>query len=385
MATQRSAVLPSASAAGRLHTAPCHRGRRAIDSEQAVAAATPSSVCTFCTRDGCKPDRSFHAFGAPLGVDHLLNTSCRANRELESHAIVPVTATSTTGVGRWFYYAAGCSDTAWPLGRTVVARNRWHALLVLAQRLLLNRGRRSSFRDAAELAAERIAQHNRTSGWSVGAVTRARHLLQRPNATLQWLLLESAKGIFGRATASDAPGSSCATGLSAYPERCMGDACTLKWKLVLGREGLLDEVSDQLLHEMASHGEVLDTIVLHQQLQGGFRSVHWTTEIWDVRHVAAKAVAVDAGTSPPRAAGPLHLNGTACVPSPCATCLACVGSALEVACNFRARQGYCDTDTWKDARRKQRRGVSPAICGSVNATGPAVNAMSGGMVCLPYW
>ena len=28
---------------------------------------------------------------------------------------------------------------------------------------------------------------------------------------------------------------------------------------------------------------------------------------------------------------------------------------------------------------KQRRGVSPAICGSVNATGPAVNAMSGGM------
>ena len=119
----------------------------------------------------------------PLTCRLLRNVSCTPNIELGvSHAWLPVTHTRVgSSVGLWFYYvrcvppsllalrlrllcgmhselrvnrhsplsikvytplpllckqARGCSDLAWDVGRTLIARNRAHLTLLLTARLL---------------------------------------------------------------------------------------------------------------------------------------------------------------------------------------------------------------------------------------------------------
>ena len=79
------------------------------------------------------------AFGFPRGVRYL-ETSGHINHELgRDHAWLPVTHTRTAQdslqVGLWFHYMRGCSDFAWNVGRTLLARNKCHAAVLLGQRV----------------------------------------------------------------------------------------------------------------------------------------------------------------------------------------------------------------------------------------------------------
>ena len=84
----------------------------------------------------------WQGFAAPRGI-LFSHSASRAdapiNAELGlSHALLPVAHTHTKSdsavVGLWFYYARGCSDAAWPVGRTLLVRNRCHAAVAVHQR-----------------------------------------------------------------------------------------------------------------------------------------------------------------------------------------------------------------------------------------------------------
>ena len=104
-----------------------------------------------CATKGAAAAGSWRPFLFPPGLVHLDNTATRCSVPAEA-AIWPVVHTEdkqAKTAGLWFYYAGSCSDLGWELGRTLRARNRVHAAILLEQLL----------RGGSEAAAtERVAE-----------------------------------------------------------------------------------------------------------------------------------------------------------------------------------------------------------------------------------
>ena len=85
----------------------------------------PARVCTFC--GDCPRTSTWHGFAMPYGTNWYRNVSCEAASELGvSHAWLPGVHTydlhqKWSLPGLWLYYARGCSDILWNVGRTLLA------------------------------------------------------------------------------------------------------------------------------------------------------------------------------------------------------------------------------------------------------------------------
>ena len=103
-------------------------------------------ICTYREADACASlhylgrgrynrtgGATWHSPVLPPSVDFLDAIPCEPADELgRSHAKLPVTHTTVLGEkspwrrrnGHWFFYARGCSDFAWDVGRTLLVQNR---------------------------------------------------------------------------------------------------------------------------------------------------------------------------------------------------------------------------------------------------------------------
>lgn len=144
---RRSDALYAAHArrvAGRMHTVrhnaplPPEQGPSNLD----VCLAKPWTDDT-CGQTVFNGNGTFSCFAAPRGIrfyNHAISSVRPVNAELgQDFARLTVSHTHTTQhpwqPGLWFYYARGCSDFAWDMGRTLLVRNRCHLAAVLEQRV----------------------------------------------------------------------------------------------------------------------------------------------------------------------------------------------------------------------------------------------------------
>ena len=370
------------------------------------------NVCTACSEARCSRvrylgrgnversvptggRRTWHAFGQPSNVDFLDGVACAPPVELESHAVVPVTHTrSGYAIGLWLYYARGCSDLGWDLGRTAVATNRVDLALKLIDRVRVRGVERSAGgqgspsvsedqgRDAHALAVDLALQlHRKHRRWASLVVHRAmssRHLAvsryfnkslramfnqslramvanrsaearstgredsvgRDDAAALALLLRDAARGLVG-GTARSIDGACHAHGdvdSNVSHRRCVG-ACSRRAAALAhvfaGDGSAMDVLNARLLRQLCGRRNQLDTAVLLRQPQG-MGSVRWATEIWDVRSLCERKGAL--------AAEPFYrwLNGSRCDPAPMhqwRVCMACNGSQLQrFGCGPRANQ-----------------------------------------------
>ena len=115
---------------------------------RAKDAAFKKTLCMACTADapccrkscGTAAGRIMHPFRFPPGNGYFKSKPCRAAPGLGlDHALLPVTHIGgpnkgpTDSGGLWFYYAPGCSDFLWDMGRTLLSRNRVHLAVQLEQ------------------------------------------------------------------------------------------------------------------------------------------------------------------------------------------------------------------------------------------------------------
>ena len=427
----------------------------------------------MCTTNGGR-DKSFswHPFRFPVGIDYLRSLPCAADPILGlDDAWLPVTHVGgpsrgpTDSGGIWFYYAQGCSDLLWHMGRTVLVRNRAHAAVRIEQMaasMEMARGTGAGDVAAANASAGALAHllglatttsssksrgststSTSAKGTRGGASARLSHELSSgsrdpaggfaitereavrrvaawigkrypkwaplgrargwagSNATIEYVLAEAARGLYGHCT----PPSFSPSG-KLRPCRC----ATNGTKPAASRRRLLaltpvcgDKVlslhSEPMLRRLP-----LDTLVLHKQPQGG-GNPSWTTEIWDLRGSPALSRHLENASAHPevvsraRWAGPGSLaaaataggtagtaggtagtaGGTAATvpraplsvsqwPATCEpsdswhTCFSCRGSHLERGCNgtvqhYRAH-GAC---YWQKLKRgKSAEPASPA-------------------------
>ena len=122
------------------------RVRPALRMARATAnhGATPPDVLPVCTywatatscptrtylgrgRYNESNEHSWHAYwGAPPRINFVANQSCAPHALLGHHnSLLPVTHRAVGAVkeiGLWFYFAQGCSDVAWSMGRTMLAK-----------------------------------------------------------------------------------------------------------------------------------------------------------------------------------------------------------------------------------------------------------------------
>ena len=209
------------------------RDRHLAGLQMSMAAA----VCTFCDAETCASlhylgrgrynrtgGATWHSPVLPPSVDFLDAIACEPAGELgRSHAKLPVTHTSVFGEkapwrrrnGLWFFYARGCSDFAWDVGRTLLVQNRYDLALTLEQRLRGGSRRAAVQRLAADLQRPRHAppatgirrrdwHESSVAVWASALVDRAMHANQsfmryfrRPgaNLSLATMLLDASRGI----------------------------------------------------------------------------------------------------------------------------------------------------------------------------------------------
>ena len=178
----------------------------------------------------------------------------------------------------------GCSDMTIDVGRTLLARNRCDAALLIEQR------RCQCTRDEA---VSRVARSLRSLSYGYNAREYA-DILRQAKAVLgtearddgyEWLLSECAAGVY------DEGASDCTTALldsstnysrvRAWPRRA--------WALAkAAAHPALDEVSTIALRALVGTPWQLDTIQLVEQPQS--RAITWAVEIWDVRLLADASV-----------------------------------------------------------------------------------------------
>ena len=357
-----------------------------------MVAADICKACGDCPRSTIppQPNATFGGFGVPLGIGFLEQRPCAPPAELGvDNAWLPATHTSqrtfAAGGGTWLYYAAGCSDLLWNVGRTLLVKNRCHAVVALEARL--NR--------TLHEAAMRVVR--RLPAWSKALVSQARRglktnsLVTLPRSIandtiaewalqMAWLLEEaSTHGVFWNGV----PDANCNPWAIKIDERC-NKQCKSRaftFSALCGTDDL-DHVLRRQLVELATTATPVDTIQFHQQPQGG-RSLRWLTEIWDVRAIDNKRNATSRPT-PPSSWGSrtVHHDGSAhyetygllvdsdmssrrpgaCLPSAnFSNCFACRGSKLDRLCEWRDWQSYCDEPQAK--ARAQARGYQSAMCG----------------------
>ena len=276
----------------------------------------------------------------PHGVSWLRNVSCVPNQELGlSHARLPVTHVHDRlpqRAGLWFYYARGCSDLTWHVGRTLRARNRYHATVLLHQRL---------FNTSYSAAIERVTRTLRSRNM-LGRRGEAALLAEARRHLGAWLVRELARGIFGshRAECNASPRAVGGTCVGACLRRAMGLSRALQ-----GQNALFDRYNAELMQRLSGSDLELDTLQLEQQPQGG-GSTLWATEIWDRRRIDLR------NTSRLMASQRIgRLDGALCVPSRISSaCLSCDKSELERRCLERDMQPHCAPRS--RARRSHRCG-----------------------------
>ena len=253
----------------------------------------------------------WQGFAAPRGI--LFSRSANragapVNAELGlSHALLPVVHThahsDSAVVGLWFYYARGCSDAAWPVGRTLLVRNRCHAAVAVHQRA--QRPRHSWDQAVSQVAASLSQASTRLALNGLGPI-RALDI-----SAMRAALDECARG--NLSAARPAP-------------------------LALAAHTALDFVTAASLRSLRGTPRELDTVQMYRQPQGdpGTNGMRFATEIWDVRNLMAEKLGQPHPAQSAERPRLAWLNGSVCPLSPTwASCLACKGSQLELACAFR--------------------------------------------------
>ena len=223
--------------------------------------------------------------------------------------------------GLWYYFALGCSDVFWNTGRTLAARNRAHAAVLLA--------RRQGHTAAAAFVARTL----------LSAGVWRQLLVDYPafrNLTVSALasfVCEMSAGII------DAPAGG--EGAEALPAR---ENAKLEWLLM--QSSWLDGLNTEL-----ARGAGIDSLQLLMQPQGNFereRTPHaWTVELWDVRAYEQGQLLPSRALEANRSALASHLRGadgqpcrTACW---AACCVACYNSPTTLrACS--AQRGMDDVE-----------------------------------------
>ena len=266
-----------------------------------------------------------HPFNAELGQDH---------------AWLPVTHTRTAQdplqIGIWFHYMRGCSDTTWPMGRTMLTRNKcdtavqlemraysvsWDvALQRISHRLIFDR--HASYRNPVQQSALKLPENDDGSE-NVQETARA--------------IGRCANGVFGHDASG--PIGQC-NDMSRDPLKSAKVFACFRNKdpaMLLAELNIFDFVSGDILHrDLRNTSLALDTIQNHNRcdpttpsavLENGFCGGF--VELWDVRDFSGS-----------RQTGVLgHLNGTACELSPnWPQCFSCRGSESEASCGFKCSQ-----------------------------------------------
>lgn len=242
----------------------------------------------------------------------------------------------TDSGGIWFYYAPGCSDLLWEMGRNILTRNRAHASVVIEQRHALVEGtERISDYEATRRVALFIEK--RYPKW--GPLGRARSGWMGKNASIVDVLAEAARGLYG----------SCPTG-SAFdaagnlrPCLCEGNVTrhSVRTRRTLALTPLAGDKVLSLHSEPLLRRLPIDTVTFHQQPQGG-GSPLWTTEIWDVRGSPVLSRHLENATAHSEVVArskwawqaPDISKMATCEPAwSWHTCMSCRGSLLEKHCN----------------------------------------------------
>ena len=288
------------------------------------------SVCTFC--GDCPRASTWHGFAMPYGTNWYRNVSCETASELGvSHAWLPVVHTYDLHQkwrlpGVWLYYARGCSDLLWNVGRTLLALNKVHAAVLLLQRQA--KAQRRGGRPAtghAQLAFDRhvwarvseperklIAPLLQLDGGGSGGMSyehalrafvirllsadRVRERLQHSSvhASVKWALhadqgplrdaiAEAAKGFYGgKEQCNPHPVSSPPARIETLCRGACLSRVTRLQRTLLPYVVPMDELLMELMRELVYTDQQLDSLQLLQQPAGGV-SILWTTEIWDMR------------------------------------------------------------------------------------------------------
>ena len=367
-------------------------GRQATLEAASVSRSELPAVCQYCTegtpcarlsylgrgRYNNSGGATWRAVAQPPGVAFRDAVHCKPPSLLGvDHVWLPVTHVSLSaeasrhrrGNGRWFYYAAGCSDFYWATGRSLLAINRYDLAVQLEQRRRGGSPREASERIAAELLRTReegghgSGRRTRVAGWASELMQRARtshHASVRSyfgwpyNVSLAELIFDASHGMFvdhekplHRERASGVPTAalrSChvlGEGVTAA-QRCVG-RCKVRavaLSLLFVGDGALDEHNAALAREACGTADQLDTAILHQQHTGCQcqNALRWATEIWDLRELCSRgrpssASSSEISKSETRAPSALlygWANGSRCTPSASfSRCMACNGSMLH--------------------------------------------------------
>ena len=290
----------------------------------------------------------------PYGTNWYRNVSCETASELGvSHAWLPVVHTYDLHQkwrlpGVWLYYARGCSDLLWNVGRTLLALNKFHAAVLLLQRQAKAQrlgggggggggsGGGSGGRPAtshAQLAFDRhvwprISEPARklitsllqldgggSGGMSYEHALRAfvvrllaanrvpsrlphvsvqagvKWALHSDQGPLRYAIAEAAKGFYGGKEQCNPHPVRAPTVRNETLCRgaCLSRVAHLQ-RTLLQYAVPMDEVLMELMRELVGTDQQLDSLQLLQQPAGGV-SILWTTEIWDIRSFSYRRAA----------------------------------------------------------------------------------------------
>ena len=238
------------------------------EEERALAPVpTLASVCAIvngtASADFWRPHPRAPAL--PAHAFFLANQSCSPHESLgRNDSVLPVTHVRRRGEknpqdsGIWLYFAQGCSDFGWNVGRTLLARNKQDAALMLQERVCAC-PRAAASRKVAKLVRIHAAKY------AASLASRNPASSASPEARIAALLEDAAAGCACRSTCS-------ASRAAKVANTHVYDA---KLDIVL-----------RLLLQQLPPAAAIDTIQLWQQPQGYVRdwSLH-ATELWDVRHL----------------------------------------------------------------------------------------------------
>ena len=291
----------------------------------------------------------YHAWHLPEGLRFIDGHLCEPAAVLNmDYAVVPVVhsrARVPVG-GLWLYYANGCSDLAWGIGRTLLSRNRIDLAVKLEQR--------QNSAATWSTAVARVARMLRRASphWANEVVRRAngssREKRDSQHAALYWgqqrsssvlslelLIADAARGMVVRGKAWN-QGDFC-----RFPDERTGGSTYVRARALLHAfdstfsANPLDQFNSRSVEALcqSKHGTV-DTVTMYEQpAPRPGSSLWWTTEIWDVSSLCvARGVPIPAGPSGTPVGGPLWLNGSRCA-RPSAQewhhCYSCKGSFLH--------------------------------------------------------
>lgn len=241
--------------------------------------------------------------------------------------------------GSWFYYARGCSDFGFDVGRTMLVSNRYEAAVQLVQRKSkLEKGQRELTRlQAVRHVANRLL--DREPQFVNETLHRAResshsfmlYLGPRPsNISLENLLADAARGIMDPVRCRVRGGGISAPCRNACAARTKALTYTL-----MNRMFVIDHLNAALLRELCGTEQQLDSIqLLHQPSARHQRGLAYaSTEIWDTRIICHPRKR----KSNVAMLQPWHswANGSQCSPSPWnefSKCFACNGSLMQQLC-----------------------------------------------------